>query len=480
MKIIIVGAGEIGRHMAEHLSRESHHIVVIEAEDKLAADLDAHIDAKVICGNGSSVSVLIDAGIDECELFLAVTSHNDTNLVACSIAKELGAAKVICRVHPEVQRSAWLFDFKERFGVDYMFSPERLSAVELTKFIRNPHSIAVEEIARGNIELQQFEVTERAILDKPLRELDLPERVLIGGISRDNKLIIPSADDVLKPKDIITVIGEPRKIDEIAGKLGQWVQQEHPRVVIFGGGEYGAAVAEMLRSWKCKVRIFEADADLCDDLTTRLEGTTVLNVDATSLNELREERVGDVDFFIAASTNDEDNVMTCLQAHNLGAKHCLTLIHRADYADAIGTFGEHIGIMSAVSPREAVRNELMRFVTSDKYHLVKALGNEAEVIETSVTEHSCIANQVIRDVPWPSGSLIVSLLRGIKASVPAATDEILPGDSIYALVSSEAKKPFLKLLKSPPKHKHQGPDGDASGGGESKSLLDRIESVVKP
>lgn len=484
MKILIVGAGEIGRHMAEHLSKEAHQIVVIEEDEKLAADLDAHIDARVICGNGSSVNVLLEAGIDECGLFLALTSSNDTNLVACTIAKELGAQKTICRVHPEVQRTEWLFPYKDQFKVDYIFTPERLSAVELTKFIRNPHSIDVEEIARGHIELQQFRVTEKgSVLDKPLREMNLPERVLIGAISRNDTLIIPSANDVLKPKDIITVIGEPRKIDEIAGKLGQGVNQDPATVVIFGGGEYGAAVAELLRSWKCKVRVMEADPALSASLTARLDSTTtILNVDATSLNELREERVGDADFFVAASTSDEDNVMTCLQAHNLGAKHCLTLIHRADYADAISAFGEHFGIMSAVSPREATRNDLMRFVTTDSHHRVKSLGAEAEILEASVMEHCDIANKMVREVAWPPGTLIVTLLRGTKASVPAAQDEILPGDTIYAIVSNSEKKAFLKLLKNHPRKAHQKPDdesGEDGGGNGPKSFFDRIESAIK-
>ncbi len=485
MKILIVGAGEIGRHMAEHLSKESHQIVVIEADEKLAGELDDHIDARVMSGNGASVTVLLDAGIDECDLFMALTSCNDTNLVACSIAKELGAKKVICRVHPSIQRTEWLFNYRERFGIDYLFSPERLSAVELAKHIRYPNSIAVEEIARGHIELQQFEVNEKSsMLDKPLREMNLPERVLIGGISRGNSLIIPAAHDVLKPNDIITVIGEPRKIDSIAGKLGQGVG-EHSSVVIFGGGEYGAAVAELLKSWHCKVRVMESDATACEDLTNRLEGATILNVDATSLHELREERIGDADFFVAASTSDEDNVMTCLQAHNLGATHCLTLIHRADYADAISAFGEHFGIMSAVSPREATRSDLMRFVTSDSYHLVKALGTEAEIIEASVVEGAAIADQVVREVPWPEGSLLVTLLRGINARVPAANDVIRVGDSIYAIVSKQTKPAFLQLLKghgkpgkkAPPAAKDSTPQ---PGSDNPKSLLDRIESVIKP
>lgn len=447
MKIIIVGAGEIGRHLAERLSSEAHQIVVIESDEVVAADLGSQIDARVVAGNGSSVNTLIDANIGECELFLALTSSNNTNLVCSSIAKQLGAQKVICRVHPGLQREEWLFDYRERFGIDYLFSSERLAALDLSKYVRSPNSIFVEEIARGSVELLQIEVEESSeMTGKQLLELKLPERVRIGSIQRERGLVIPTASDELLVGDVVTLVGEPRKLHDVAAKLGKKFVQETQRVVIFGGGEYGFSLAQMLQSWDFKVRVFESDPALCEMLTSRLEGTTILNIDATRISELREERVGDADFFIATTDSDEDNVMTCLQAHNLGAKHCLTLIHRADYADAISSFSEHIGIMAAVSPREAARQELMRFVTSDRYHVVRDL-HDAEVIEATVSETCAIAGQKIEEIDWPGGSILVGLLHGIKASVPAAGDVIQPGDNLYAIVAKAARKPFLKLLK---------------------------------
>lgn len=447
MKIIIVGAGEIGRHLAERLSNEAHQIVVIEASERLAADLGSQIDAKVICGNGASVNIQIDADAPDCDLFLALTSDNNTNLVCCAMARELGARKVICRVHPEVQREEWIFDYRTRFGIDYLFSSERLAALDLSKFVRSPNSIFVEEIARGHVELLQIEVEESSgMTGKQLLELKLPERIRIGAIQRESGLIIPTASDELLAGDVITIVGDPRKIHDVAAKLGKKVHQDSQRVVIFGGGEYGFALAQMLETWNFKVRILDIDPVRCEELTNRLSGTTILNIDATKVSELREERVGEADFFIATTGSDEDNVMTCLQAHNLGAKHCLTLIHRADYADAIGSFGEHFGIMAAVSPREATRQELMRFVTSDRYHVVRDLV-DAEVIEATVAEKCGIVGKQVSEIDWPGGSILVGLLHGVNAAVPAAGDVIQAGDSLYAIVANTAKKSFLKLLK---------------------------------
>ena len=151
MNIIIVGAGEIGRHLASVLSKEAHNISIIEKNAVLAAELEQAIDAKVIHGNAASVGDLVEADVGECDLFLALTSSNTVNMMAASMAKAMSVEKVISRVHPGLQREEWLFDFKGHFGIDHMFSSERLAAIDLAKYVRNPDSMVVEELARGRI-----------------------------------------------------------------------------------------------------------------------------------------------------------------------------------------------------------------------------------------------------------------------------------------------------------------------------------------
>ncbi|NNE94297.1 MAG: Trk system potassium transporter TrkA [Verrucomicrobiales bacterium] len=448
MKIIIVGAGEIGRHMALSLSNDSHSICVIEADEQIATELDRRLDARVLNGDGSSVNTLLDAGAPECDLFFALTSDNNINLVSSSIAKSLGAGQSICRAHPGLQREDFLFDFRSHFQIDYLFSSERLASVELAKFVRNPDAPLVEEIARGYIELQQIEIPEDCkMAGKPLSELAFPPRVRIGAIIRDGESWIPSATDELKGGDRITLFGEPSRLHEMAVQLTNDGKGQEANVVIFGGGEYGFSLAQNLESWNCRIRIFESDAERCAELTDSLTKATVLNADATSLSELKEERVGDADFFIATSTVDEDNVMTCLQAHSLGTKHCLTLIHRADYADALMDFSDDIGIRAAVSPRDATRRDLMRFITSDRWHLLQKL-DVGELIEASVDVGSPAAGAHVKEIEWPPDCILVALLHGIRAMVPSADDKIVAGDHLYAVVSPKAKKSFLKLVSA--------------------------------
>jgi trk system potassium uptake protein TrkA len=449
MNIIIVGAGEIGKHLATVLSQESHTVSVIDKDDALAAELEQTIDAKVIPGNGCSVQALVDADIDECDLFLSLSSSNTANLVAASMAKNMGVGKVVCRVHPSLQREEWLFDFKGHFGIDHLFSSERLTAVELAKFVRNPDSLVVEELARGRIELQQLRVAETSgVVGKSLRKLAPPQGIRIAMVSRGDEHFVPNADTVLEAGNVVTIFGEPMKLLDFSKQmLGGTRRGDRLRVVIFGGNEYGFSLAQMLEAIQCDVRIFEKNPDVCAKLADRLMNTTILSADATVASVLEEEQVGEADFFIATSADDEDNVMSCLQAHTLGATSCLALIHRTDYAAVISASGAQLGIRAAVSPREATRREIQRFITSEKFHIVKSFAG-ADLVEIDVAKGSIAAGHMIHEVNWPPGVVIVGHQRGIHAQVPGADEVLYGGDHLFAVVASGSMKPFTRLLEA--------------------------------
>jgi trk system potassium uptake protein len=448
MNIIIVGAGEIGRYLASVLSQENHTISVIEKDERLAADLEQVIDGKVIHGNGSSVQDLVEADVGECELFLSLTSSNTANMMAASMAKAMGVEKVISRVHPGLQREEWLFDFKGHFGIDHIFSSERLAAIELAKYVRNPDSLVIEELARGRIELQQVRVGEKAdACGLTLRKLSAPAGIRLAMVSRGGSHFVPDAETELAAGDVVTIFGEPRKLRSFSGRLlGKQPKAERLRVVIFGGNEYGFSLAQMLETVECDVRIFEQDPALCAKLADRLTNATVIRADATVVADLEEEQVGEADFFIGTGADDEDNVMSCLQAHTLGAKSCLTLIHRADYAAAISASGHHFGIRAAVSPREATRREIQRFITTDRYHVLKKFEG-ALLIEIRVEKGSIAAGHMVHEVGWPPGSVLVGRLRGIHAEVPGPQEVLLAGDHLYAVVAKESLKSLVRLLE---------------------------------
>lgn len=447
MNIIIVGAGEIGRHLASQLSEQGHTISIIDKDERLMTELEQQIDCKLVAGNGSSVQDLVDADVGDCELFLALTSSNTANMMSASMAKAMGVAKVVCRVHPSLQREEWLFDFKGHFSVDHIFSSERLAAIELAKYVRNPESLVVEEIARGKIELQQLKVAAGAkACGLTLRKLGAPKGIRLALVTRKDRHFVPDAETVLEAGDVVMIFGEPRRLRDFSIQL-QGNQGKHDRlkVVVFGGNEYGFSLAQMLESVDCDVRIFEKDEALCARLADRLVNATVICADATVVANLEEEQVGDADFFVATSPDDEDNVMSCLQAHTLGVKSCLTLIHRADYAAAISGSGRHLGIRAAVSPREATRREIQRFITSDRYHVLEQFEG-AWLIEIRVGKGSIASGHMVHEVEWPPGVVLVGQLRGVHAEVPGPDDVLLAGDHLYAAVSQSSIKAFVKLL----------------------------------
>jgi len=448
MNIVILGMGAVGQHLADRLSNEQHSLTLIESSEALTDELDERLDAQMVCGNGSSVLTLAEANAAEADLFLGLSGDDNANLVAASLAKALGAKRTIVRLHAKLQRDSWLFDLRKHFQIDHIFSTQRLAAIELAKHVRNPERLMVEEIARGNIELQQVRVSEqRPVVGKTLKELGLPARVRVGSIRRNGKLLIPTADDVLAVDDQITLFGAPRDLSEVLPRFqSNTIPENEISVVIFGGGEYGFALAQMLEGHRYKVRIIEKNPGLCRQLSETLQRTVVIQGDATSVQQLKEERVGDSDFFIAATEDDEDNVMTCLQAKSLGTRYCLTLIHRSDYADVISRNSRQLQIHAAVSPREATNRELLRYITPERVNTVLTLGEDAEVLEAVVRNGGALAGSKVSAVKWPEGSVLVALLHGSSACVPGADDQLETGDTIYAVVAQKAKKQFVQLF----------------------------------
>ena len=449
MNIVITGAGEVGRHLADNLSNRDHNISIIESNEALARELDEQLNSHVLCEDGTTVTSLAQANVAECDLFFGLTSNRNTNLVSASLAKAMGARKTIARIDGSVQREEWMFDYRAQFKIDHLFSVERLTAVELAKHIRNPNRLLVEEFARGRIELIQVSVAHHSpLLGQTLKEIDLPQQIRIGLIQRGTKTLVPTADDQLNPGDLVSLFGQPDNLSEVLPEFDpEYKPNADVKVVIFGGGEYGAMLAQMLEGKKhFRVRIMDSNRERCEELTELLQSTDIINGDATSLKQLKEEQVGDADFFVATSREDEDNVMTCLQARNLGTKHCLALTHRADYADVISANEERLGIHAAVSPRVAVSKDLMRFITSDDYHQVVQLADGADILELTIPPGSDVKDKTLAEIEWPAETGLVALLHDQQAFVPGAKDVLRVGDTVYAVTTKSSRKKFIKLL----------------------------------
>lgn len=450
MQIIIVGAGEVGSYLAQRLSALDLDVVLIEQEAAVVAEIQGQLDVRVLHGSGAVARTLRDAGVEACDLFLALTREDHTNFVSALLARRMGAKHTIARIHAEVMRDEALFDYRAAFQLDYVFSAERLAAVELAKFIRNPHQPIVEEIARGRIELQQFELdSDSPTIGKSLKALAFPPRVRIGSIRRDGRSYVPKASDELRRGDTVTLFGQADSMRKLLSRLKpDFVNGKHRSVLIAGGGEVTLALAQLLQDEGYRIRIMDSNPDSCDSLSRLLPQCTIIHADPTHSSALAEERIHECSYFVAAMADDKDNVMTCLQAGHLGAAHCISVIQREDYAEMIQRAGDQVGIQNAVSPREAVRRDLMRFITSNPYHVFSKLDEETELVHFTIGTNSQLAGLKVQDLELPEGLVMVARVHDLDASVPAAGDVLRAGDTVYALIEICNEGELLKFLKA--------------------------------
>ncbi|NBD37533.1 MAG: Trk system potassium transporter TrkA [Verrucomicrobia bacterium] len=449
MKVVIVGAGEVGRHLSEVLSDAHHEVTVIESDPERADRVDEEHNVRVIEGSGSSAEVLKNAIGDGCDFFIALTRTDEINLIACSLARVLGARMVISRNHDQTYTDTSHVNYPLHFGIDLMLNPEGLCAVELAKSIRNPARVAVENFARGQIEAQRIRVDERAkIRGKALKDLKLHPEIKFGYYQRADVQDVPAADTVVEAGDILTVFGRPDELYKLRGKLDPFATTKNLRVVVFGGSETAVALLRLLNNPRFKVRVIERNKEKCRRLAERFPKVTFINGDGTSLRLLEEEQIGGADYFVASTSDDERNVMTSIQAAKLGAKHVQAVINKNDYEEILTNLRSALDIETMVSPRVVTANEVLRYLSEDPYiELFNFPNQEARILEIEVASHSPCAGRPLREIDWPPHAVVVALLHKFNAKVPGAEDRILGGDRVVVITREENIRDVLRLLR---------------------------------
>ncbi|KPK77685.1 MAG: hypothetical protein AMJ79_02475 [Phycisphaerae bacterium SM23_30] len=442
MRVIIAGAGEIGTFIAERISADDHDVTVIDSDEDRIRQISEELDVQTLCGSAASAKVLLQAGVNETDLFVAVTSSDDTNLVCASVARKLGAARTVARVDEVVYRKAPEISYQLHFGIDELVSPEMLTALELASIVRNPGALAVEHFARGALEVQHLRADRGATnVGKALHELSLPEGVRIGSIHRGAQIIIPTGNDRVEHGDLITLIGKTEQVAEARADF-ESDQPKTTKVVVMGGGHTALSLARRLRSHTYRLTIIERDADRCQHLSLILPSATILNGDGTKLAFLKEERIDNADFFVSVTGRDEDNILSALQAKNLGAAKVLVMIHRPDYADLT----EKMGIDRAVSPRVVMAREMLTLLRKGEVSTLARLENgRAEILEITVLGNDFVG-QKLRDIQLPPGCLILTLQRDGEILVPDADTVFQLEDTVLVIGLQKQRKKIVRLI----------------------------------
>ncbi len=448
MKIIIVGAGEVGHNLCATLAAANHDVTLIEKSEDRCERLDEEQNARIISGNGSSARQLVDVEVSKCDAFLAMTSDDRTNVISCSLAKGLGAKNTIARIHDETYSDNSVINYQLHFGIDLLINPEAICAVELAKQIRSAGRVAVENFARGQIEVQQQKVAHNSRLaGKQLKDLKLDSRARIGYLQRGGTSEVPNAETVLQAGDVITLFGHPEALYILREKFDPKHKVELSRVVLFGGSETAINLIHRLTNPRFKIRVIEKDPIKCRKLAERFPHVTVINGDATSLRLLEEEQIGSADYFVACTKDDEENILTCIQASKLGAKHVQLVINKGDYDDLLGMLKSTLAIEVVVSPRSATATYMLRTLSTETVaNLAELPDGNGRILEIRIGHSSPCVGRKIKDIQLPRGSLFVALLHKFKAKVPAADDQILAGDRVVVLVNQDQEKALLQKL----------------------------------
>ena len=444
MRIVVLGAGTVGTSIANMLCRHRHSVTVVDHNPARTRRVNEELDVRAVTGSAAQSSVLFQAEVLGADLCLAVTGSDEVNMIGASMAKAMGARRAVARVYAPVFRDLSTFDYQRHFQIDRLLSVEQLSAMELAREIRHPGAVAVENFARGELEMQELAVSqETSAVGVPLKDVQLPAGVRIGSIFRNGKMTIAGAEDRVAVGDRVTLIGTREDIDEVRDKF----QKELPPkqgVVIAGGGETGYHLARVLEGRRFAVLLMEKDRQRCEFLAAHLKYATVVNADAQQRVSLEEERVGSADVFVACTGEDEDSIMACVEARELGAKTIMSIVSRPDYANVVGK----LGIDHAVSPRKVIAREILGFLNTGAVVSKTPLATDAgiEVMEIDVEEGAPATRHTLAELQLPSQCLIGAVIRESYVMVPGADDRFSPGDTVVALVGSSAVEDTVRMF----------------------------------
>ena len=445
MNIVILGAGTVGSSIADLLCRLEHSVTVVDTDPTMVSRINEELDVRAIVGSASQSSVLFQAGISGADVCMAMTGHDEVNIIAASMAKSMGARRSIARVYAPVFRDLSTFDYQRHFGIDRMLSLEHLTAMELARGIREPGSVVVEQFARGGLEVQELIVgQEGKVTRNKVRDLGLSSNVRIGTIQRENRMWIASADDQLQIGDKVTVFSRPEDIKPVKA-LFNTGSAGTKRVVIVGGGETGLHLARTLERESFKVMVIERDADRCNLLANLLKSTSVIHATATDPENLEEQRVGHADVFVACTGDDEDNMMLGVKGNDLGAKQIMAVIGRPDYASVT----DRLGIDVAVSARDVMAKQILSYLNEGVViSRAKLPGGLINVIEVDVVAGSPATEATLAELDLPERCLVVAVIKLDDVRVPGAGDRINANDTAILIVEDDVVDAALALFSS--------------------------------
>lgn len=447
LRIVIVGAGQLGYSIAELLSREQFEVVVVDHDESRLEAVKNTLDVLAVTANGASPITMNDPDIKGADILIAVTSSDEVNMVACILAKKHEIQHTIARIRDMQFMSEAKEYLKQNFDIDLMLNPELITASEINRILMTPAALDVEDFAHGKIRLFETKVHRKSPLVRvPFKDLRLPPGVLAGMIFRDHRMIIPHGDDCLLPHDNAYFIGIPEELEKFSKSFVQRDARKLHRVLIIGAGRAGRALAPMLDAQGVQVKIIDKDRERCRMVAEHLENGLAICGDGTDIDLLTEEGIGDADVVVCLTEDDKLNLMLALLARHLSGNKARTVVRvsRSEYVELM----EKVGVDIVLSARLLSAAEVLAFARRGGVVAVSLLeGAKAEAVEVIVQPGAPVAGKKLMEAKLPRECLVCAYVRGEEAMIPNGHTVLQPGDRAILFIQTKFAPEVMKYFK---------------------------------
>ncbi len=445
MNILIIGAGEVGFHLAKRLSAEKHNTVILEKNPEKAHRAADQLDAMVITGSGSSYRDLVRANLHKTDIFAALSNDDEVNLLACRYAQKMNIPHKIARVrNPEYTEADFILS-REELGVDLLIHPEKETAEAIVRLIRQSSATDVVEFAGGQIQLLGIRLEQNSpVLQKKLKAIwqehgNLAARIV--AINRKERTIIPGGEDLLIAGDQVFIICARElvpRILQLTGKTDVSIQN----IMVLGGGLIGQFVAKRLEN-QINIKVIESRSEKSEEIADVLKHTLVIHGDGTDMDLLALEGIIDMDAFIAVTGDDETNIISTLMARHLQVPRTIALVNKTEYLPITPT----IGMDAVVSKMLLTVNAILRFIQKSTLESIASIpGVEAEIIEIVPKAGSKITKKPLKKVNFPRSAILGAVHRNKEVIIPTGETQIRAGDRVVIFTLPRALADVEKLF----------------------------------
>ncbi|MBD3635913.1 MAG: Trk system potassium transporter TrkA [Crocinitomicaceae bacterium] len=446
MKIIITGAGAVGYHIAKLMASEAQDIYLIDKNKDRLSYVQSHIDVYAIHGDAKSISILEEAKIESCDLLIAVTASEETNLLVSILAKKFGAKRTIARINNLELNEEQNIKLFNSLGIDALISPVKLAAEEIIRLVKNSVFTDDHEFEDGKLTVFGISIDDSS----PLKNKTISESAYLNpdlsfkpiALHRREDTIIVRSETKIMENDIVYFISNDESTDhviEICGKKRFDIKD----IMILGGSSIGILAAQMLED-NYNVTLIEKNKSVCEEIAGKLKNTLVLNIDGRDVRAIEEEGLGNMDAFIAVTGDSESNIMSSLVAKNHDVQKTIARVENIDYIH----LSQNIGIDTLINKKIIAASNIFKYVRKGQVEAIASLhGVDAEIIEFIVKPESKVTKKRIRDLKFPKTANISGVVRNNVGFIPFGEFQLEAGDRAVVFALTESVNQIEKFFQ---------------------------------